>query len=208
LKVHVLTAEISMSTKAQASVMAGQAQSGLAFLLMFASGAGGLVWQMVWTAQFGLALGHEIVAVLSVVAAFFGGISAGSLLLAHRVERSPYPGRWYAGLEALIAVWALLVAFSSPLVLPHLSQWIGAEPSAVWHWALAFFIPLVALLPATLAMGATLPAMERLLRQNQPQALGSVLFCASNGTARNQFCFCRGQRNLRRTGMANLGRTI
>jgi len=163
-----------MSTKAQAPVMAGQAQSGLAFLLMFASGAGGLVWQMVWTAQFGLALGHEIVAVLSVVAAFFGGISIGSLLLAHRVERSPYPGRWYAGLEALIAVWALLAAFASPLVLPHLSQWIGAEPSAVWHWALAFFIPLVALLPATLAMGATLPAMERLLRQNQPQALGSL----------------------------------
>ena len=154
--------------------MAGHAQSGLAFLLMFASGAGGLVWQMVWTAQFGLALGHEIVAVLSVVAAFFGGISVGSLLLAHRVERGLYPGRWYAGLEALIAIWALLVSFVSPLVIPHLSQWIGAEPSAVWHWALAFFIPLIALLPATVAMGATLPAMERLLRRGQTQALGSL----------------------------------
>lgn len=163
-----------MSTKAHEPMMAGQAQSGLAILLMFASGAGGLVWQMVWTAQFGLALGHEIVAVLSIVAAFFGGISAGSLLLAHRVERSLYPGRWYAILEALIACWALLVAFASPIVLPHLSQWIGAEPSAVWHWALAFFIPLIALLPATVAMGATLPAMERLLRRGQTQALGSL----------------------------------
>ena len=143
-------------------------------LLMFASGAGGLVWQMVWTAQFGLALGHEIVAVLSVVAAFFGGISAGSFLLAHRLERSLYPGRWYAGLEALIASWALLVALVAPLVLPHLSQWMGAEPSALWHWALAFFIPLLALLPATLAMGATLPAMERLLRREHSQPLGSV----------------------------------
>ncbi|MBJ7468437.1 MAG: spermidine synthase, partial [Rhodoferax sp.] len=143
-------------------------------LLMFASGAGGLVWQMVWTAQFGLALGHEIVAVLSVVAAFFGGISAGSFLLAHRLERSLYPGRWYAGLEALIATWALLVAWVSPLVLAHLSQWIGAEPSPLWHWALAFFVPLFALLPATLAMGATLPAMERLLRREHSQPLGSV----------------------------------
>ena len=154
--------------------MAGQAQSGLAFLLMFASGACGLVWQMVWTAQFGLALGHEIVAVLSVVAAFFGGISAGSLLLAQRVELSLYPGRWYAGLEALITIWALLVSFASPLFFLHLSQWIGDEPSAVWHWALAFFIPLIALLPATFAMGATLPAMERLLRPGQTQALGSL----------------------------------
>ena len=155
-------------------LVAGQAKSGLAILLMFASGACGLVWQMAWTAQFGFALGHEIVAVLSVVAAFFGGISAGSFLLAQKLESSLYPGRWYAGLEALIAIWALLLAFFSPIFLPHLSQWIGAEPSAVWHWALAFFIPLIALLPATLAMGATLPAMERLLRRGDSQALGNV----------------------------------
>jgi len=51
---------------------------------------------------------------------------------------------------------------------------MGAEPSALWHWALAFFIPLFALLPATLAMGATLPAMERLLRRNNTHPLGSV----------------------------------
>ena len=163
-----------MTPKVPLPLVAGRASAGLAMLLMFASGAGGLVWQMVWTAQFGLALGHEIVAVLSVVAAFFGGISAGSFLLAHRLERSLYPGRWYAALEALIATWALLVALVSPLVLAHLSQWIGAEPSALWHWALAFFIPLFALLPATLAMGATLPAMERLLRRENSQPLGSV----------------------------------
>ncbi len=143
-------------------------------MLMFASGAAGLVWQMVWTAQFGLALGHEIVAVLSVMAAFFGGISAGSLLLADRLECSDHPGRWYAGLEALIAGWALLVTWVSPLALPYMSQWIGAEPSASWHWALAFFVPLLFLFPATLAMGATLPAMERLLRQGTTQPLGLV----------------------------------
>ena len=149
---------------------------------MFASGAAGLVWQIVWTAQFGLALGHEIVAVLSVMAAFFGGISAGSVLLAHRLERSVNPGRWYAGLEALIAGWALLVACMSPSALPHLSQWIGAEPSASWHWALAFFIPLLVLFPATLAMGATLPAIERLLRQGNVQPLG-LLYAANTAGA-------------------------
>ena len=86
-----------MTPTAPVPLIAGKAPTGLAMLLMFASGAGGLVWQMVWTAQFGLALGHEIVAVLSVIAAFFGGISAGSFLLAHRIERSLYPGRWSAG---------------------------------------------------------------------------------------------------------------
>ena len=36
----------------------------------------------------GQALGHEIVAVLAVLAAFFGGMSAGSFLLSDRIERS------------------------------------------------------------------------------------------------------------------------
>jgi spermidine synthase len=174
LKVHVLIAESSLTPKALAPLLAEPVQKGLAMLLMFASGACGLVWQMVWTAQFGLVLGHEIVALLSVVAAFFGGIAVGSFLLARRLERTVYPGRWYAGLEALIAGWALVVAWASPHVLPLLSQWMGAEPSALWHWALAFFIPLFALLPATVAMGATLPAMERLLRRNDTHPLGSV----------------------------------
>ena len=172
LKVHVFVTASSITSEAPLLPAKTKAHWGFAALLMFASGAAGLVWQMVWTAQFGLALGHEIVAVLSVMAAFFGGISIGSLVLAQRLERSANPGRWYAGLEALISGWALLVAFLSPIALPYLSRWIGAEPSTSWHWALAFFIPLLVLLPATLAMGATLPAMERLLRRDEDQPLG------------------------------------
>ncbi|MBC7414086.1 MAG: fused MFS/spermidine synthase [Herminiimonas sp.] len=147
---------------------------GLALVIMFASGAAGLVWQMVWTAELGVALGHEIVAVLSVMAAFFGGLAAGALLLANRIEHSRYPGRWYAWLEALIGVWALLVSVASPATMGTLSQWIGAEPSTSWHWTIAFFVPFVALLPATIAMGATLPAMERLLRRHEGRPLGLI----------------------------------
>lgn len=172
LKVRVFVAASSITPQAPLVPAMTQERWGFAALLMFASGAAALVWQMVWTAQFGLPLGHEIVAVLSVMAAFFGGISAGSLLLAHRLERSAHPGRWYAGLEAVISVWALLVAFASPFALAPMSRWMGAEPSASWHWALAFFVPLLVLFPATLAMGATLPAMERLLRRGNDQPLG------------------------------------
>ena len=111
LKVHVFVAVSSITPEAPLLPAKKQARWRFAALLMFASGAAGLVWQMVWTAQFGLALGHEIIAVLSVMAAFFGGIAAGSLLLAQRLECSAHPGRWYAGLEALIAAWGLLVAF-------------------------------------------------------------------------------------------------
>jgi spermidine synthase len=188
LKVHVFVAVSSITPETPVLPGSAQVNPRVAFLLMFASGAAGLVWQMVWTAQFGLALGHEIIAVLSVIAAFFGGISAGSLLLAQRLERSAHPGRWYAGLEALISGWALLVAFLSPLALPHLSRWIGAEPSASWHWALAFFVPLLVLLPATLAMGATLPAMERLLRRGDDQPLGWLYAANTAGAMVGLLC--------------------
>jgi spermidine synthase len=188
LKVRVFVAVSSITPQAPILPVRAQAHWALAALLMFASGAAGLVWQIVWTAKFTLALGHEIIAVLSVMAAFFGGISAGSLLLAHRLERSAHPGRWYAGLEALLAAWALLVALVSPFALPQLSRWIGAEPSASWHWALAFFVPLLVLLPATLSMGATLPAMERLLRRGDDQPLGWLYAANTAGAMVGLLC--------------------
>lgn len=149
---------------------------------MFASGACGLVWQMVWTAGFGVALGHELVAVLSVMGAFFGGLAAGSFLLAARIEHSAHPARWYAALEAIVAAWGLAVA----LALPHLSapvaRWLGPQPSEALHALVAFGVPLALLLPATLAMGATLPALERQLRAAHRSAL-PLLYAANTAGA-------------------------
>lgn len=141
---------------------------------MFASGAAGLVWQMVWANALGVALGHEMVAVLSAMAAFFGGLAAGAMWLARRLEHTQYPGRWYACLEAITGGWALLMAVAAPRAFAQLSQWIGADPAAGWHWAMAFGVPFVILLPATFAMGASIPAMERLLRQHDSPPLGTI----------------------------------
>lgn len=55
----------------------------------------------------------------------------------------------------------------SQLVLPVTNylavSWIGLDASPIHHWAVAFLLAFVALLPATVAIGATLPTMERLL---------------------------------------------
>ncbi len=128
---------------------------------MVASGFAGLGYQIVWTQQAALWLGHEAAAVLAVVTAFFGGLALGALLLGSRIARSPRPERWYAGCELAIACWSLVLAVS----MAPLSEWmlgvIGAEPSAAFQWTVAFVGSFVLLLPATAAMGATLPAMER-----------------------------------------------
>src|SRR5215471_11464106 len=47
----------------------------LALAVMVASGFAGLGYQIVWTQQSALWLGHESAAVLAVVAAFFGGLA-------------------------------------------------------------------------------------------------------------------------------------
>jgi spermidine synthase len=156
---------------AEAAAPARHARTRLAFALMFASGACGLAWQMAWTAGFAVALGHEITALLAVLGAFFAGLAAGSLLLARRIERSPRPVRWYAGLEATVGLWGLAVVLLLPQLAAPLARWLGPQPPTWLHAAAAFALPFVLLLPATMAMGAALPALERQLRATRGTSL-------------------------------------
>jgi spermidine synthase len=129
---------------------------------MGASGFAGLGYQIVWTQQCALWLGHESAAVLAVVAAFFGGLAVGAWTLGARIERSPRPVRWYAGCELTIALWSLLLTWAMPRFGARVLALIGAQPTPAWQWSVAFGGTFLLLLPATAAMGATLPAMERL----------------------------------------------
>ncbi len=132
---------------------------------MGASGFAGLAYQIVWTQQASLWLGYESAAVMAVVTAFFGGLSAGAFALGSRIARSTRPVRWYAACEMLIAAWSLLLNQA----LSPLNAWLltltGSEPSPLWQWSVAFCGTFLLLLPATAAMGATLPAMERVTAQ-------------------------------------------
>ena len=147
---------------------------------MVASGFAGLGYQIVWTQQCALWLGHESAAVLAVVSAFFGGLASGALLMGPRIERSAHPVRWYAACEVLIAVWgAVLLVVMSPF-----STWLlkltGVQPSPMWQWLLAFSGTFLLLLPATAAMGATLPAMERVTALLRDEKRSIAAHYASN----------------------------
>jgi spermidine synthase len=137
--------------------------AGWPWVLMAASGFAGLGYQIIWTQQWALGLGHEATAVMAVVAAFFGGLAVGAGLLAGPIERSMHPGRWYAGCEAVIGLWGLALT----LLLPAAGSWLplvtALQADGAPLWGLAFIACFVLLLPATAAMGATLPAMQRVL---------------------------------------------
>lgn len=149
-------------------------------VLMVASGFAGLGYQIVWTQQCALWLGHESAAVLAVITAFFGGLAVGALTLGPRIERSTRPARWYAGCELTIALWSLLLA----MAMSPFSAWVvgitGVEPTPAWQWAVAFCGTFLLLLPATAAMGATLPAMERVTAQIRAEGRSIAALYASN----------------------------
>ncbi len=137
-------------------------RSTAALVLFGLSGIAGLGYQVSWTRMFSVGLGHEMPGLLAVVTAFFAGLALGGLLCDRRVSRSAVPGRWYAVLELIIGGWAILLAFAAPWLNEQAALLIGPEPSPMRQWLVAFLLPLVALLPATAAMGGTLPAIDRL----------------------------------------------
>jgi len=159
--------------------MSGPSRRGLATLLMGASGFAGLGYQVVWTQQAALWLGHESAAVLAVVAAFFGGLAASALLVGDRIERSARPRRWYVACEVLVGAWSLALA----LLMAPASDWLqsltGVPAPAAWQWTVAFCGTFVLLLPATAAMGATLPAIERLAAGTGPARSIAPLYAAN-----------------------------
>ena len=147
--------------------------------LFFLSGAAGLGYQIVWARAFALGLGHELPGVLAVVSAIFAGLSLGSLLLDRRISGSRRPDLWYVGLEALIGSWALVTLVLIPGSEEFSARWIGIDTSAARHWGVAFAVPLGVLLPATFAMGATLPAMERFAFALEPGRHVGGLYAAN-----------------------------
>ncbi len=121
-------------------------------VLFALSGCASLGLQLVWTRRLGLIAGHEYPATLTVVTGFFAGLALGAGLSRGLLRR--YSALGLAALaELVIALWALATI---PL-LPWLEATLPATGHLVWAG--------VILLPATVAMGTTLPFFERALAQ-------------------------------------------
>lgn len=147
---------------------------------MVASGFAGLGYQIVWTQQATVWLGHESSAVLAVIGAFFAGLAIGAATLGRMAETSARPGHWYALCEAVIGVWGLVLVGGMPWAGRALLALTGPDPSATWQALVAFGGTFVLLLPATAAMGATLPALDRALAQPSRSPGGLALLYAGN----------------------------
>lgn len=140
-----------------------QRSSVLLYVFVLLSGVAGLGYQMVWSRMLAVSLGHESVAVIAVVSAFFIGLTLGALTFGQRIRKSAAPHLWFIVLELVIAAWALSLIFLVPAYNQWVPKLIGIEASVIHHWTVAFGGSFLLLLPATAAMGATLPCMERIM---------------------------------------------
>lgn len=131
----------------------------LVWALLAASGAAALGWQFLWTEQLALGLGHETVSALAVMVAFFAGIALGAVVFHRALARSGRPYRWYLLGELAVMAWGWCLWYGLVPAIAGANRLIGVEPSAAWHSLLAFAVPFFLLLPATVAMGITLPAV-------------------------------------------------
>ncbi|MGC2779534.1 MAG: spermidine synthase [Bradyrhizobium sp.] len=130
--------------------------------LIAASGLAGLGYEIVWTRQLALALGTEMMAVVGAIAGFFAGLALGAFVLDTRIRRAAKPHQVYAVLEAVIGLWGLCAIWLLPASARALAPLLGTAPSPVLLWSASFLLPTLVLLPATVAMGGTLTALERM----------------------------------------------
>jgi spermidine synthase len=135
----------------------------------FLSGLAGLVFELVWTRLLLLSIGATAIAVGVVLAAFMGGMAVGSAVAGTKRVARLDPVLTFAGLEGFVGLYAL--------VSPSLLDGIASVPRA----EVQFFLALLALLPATIAMGASLPVLVRAFdRSDEPAAVGVGRLYAAN----------------------------
>jgi spermidine synthase len=130
-----------------------------ALLVLFVgSGCAALIYEVVWFQLLQLSIGSSAVSLGVLLGIFMGGMCLGSLLLPKYLKRGVHPLRAYAYLELGIGLFGLLALFAVPLLGDAYTKIAGTgQVSLILRAAVAS----ICLLPPTLLMGATLPAIAR-----------------------------------------------
>jgi spermidine synthase len=127
-------------------------------MLFVGSGCAAMIYEVVWLQLLQLVIGSTAASIGVLLGTFMGGMCLGSLLLPRLVSGRRHPLRVYALLELGIGVIGLLVQFGMPSIEQLYSHLAVPGPPGI---LLRAVVAAVCLLPPTLLMGATLPAIAR-----------------------------------------------
>src|SRR5258706_9622430 len=128
------------------------------FLLFVGSGCAALIYEIVWFQLLQLIIGSSSISLGILLGTFMGGMCLGSLMLSRLISAREHPLRVYAALELGIGLLGLLILVAMPLVGGIYTAWGGEGLFGIVFRAI---VASICLLPPTVLMGATLPAISR-----------------------------------------------
>ena len=127
-------------------------------VLFVGSGCAALIYEIVWLQMLGLVIGASAVSLGVLLGTFMGGMCIGSLLFPKFVSRRMHPLAVYGMLELAIGAIGLLELVLVPFMGDLYTHMASPGGYAI---ALRSVMAGVCLLPPTILMGATLPAIAR-----------------------------------------------
>ena len=149
-----------MTTVSEPKTSAFNASRFLPVLLILFTGSGcaALIYEIVWYQLLVLAIGSNALSLAVVLATFMGGLCIGSVIFPRMNLKGRHPLRLYALMEIGIAAYGLLVLAA----MPYLNKvYIAGSMVGMPGMLLRGLICVVCLLPPTIMMGASLPAIVR-----------------------------------------------
>ena len=137
-------------------------RTALVYLIFVLSGAAGLIYEVVWARQLVLVFGNTTQAVSAILTGFFGGMAIGSVVGGRIADRVRSPLRLYGLLELALVVVVIATPITFRLIHEIYRGAYGPLETSPQLLALTRFgLSMLALGPATVLMGATLPTLTR-----------------------------------------------
>lgn len=127
-------------------------------LLFAASGCSALIYEIVWFQMLELVVGSSAVSLGLLLGTFMGGMCLGSIALPRLVSRGMHPLAVYAALELILGAFGLAVLWSMGAIEQVYATATGFGFTAMLLRGSVFA---ACLLPPTILMGGTLPAVAR-----------------------------------------------
>ena len=148
-------------------------------LLFAASGCAALIYEVVWLQLLQLVIGSTAVSMAVLLGTYMGGMCLGSLALPRLISAQRHPFRVYATLELGIGLIGIAVLTVMPVVVRLYTANAGHGFLGI---LLRGLVSALCLLPPTILMGATLPALARWL-ETTPQGVSWMGFLYGGNTA-------------------------
>jgi len=133
-------------------------------ILFVGSGCSGLIYEIVWFQLLQLVIGSSTVSLGVLLGSFMGGLCLGSIALPRMISTKRNALKVYAVLELGIGVIGISLLFGMPYIGSLYTEYVGHGLPGI---LLRAAICAVCLLPPTVLMGATLPAIARWMETNR-----------------------------------------